>query len=486
MYTKPSRDNLRQLLEHGPEAFLDIVEDLYSTIDFLTDQLQQMSRRVHLLEDQAAKNSNNSSKPPSSDGFKRQRKTKSLRKKSGKKPGGQSGHEGFNLKMIDNPDEVIVHPLERCQYCRQSLKDVSVFNYDNRQVFDLPVMKLFTVEHRVEIKECPCCHKINSAAFPEGITHKTQYGTVIKSLAAYLKNYQLLPYNRIAGLFEDLFGHRISVGAIVNFSRKCYHYLETFEKALKERLINSKLLNLDESGMSVLGLRHWFHVASNSAFTYYYYHRKRGRQAMDEMGILPFFKGIKVHDHFKPYLHYGGLHSFCNAHHLRELSFIHERYGQDWALKMIKLLCRIKEKVDEASKYVKHLDEKSVRNFENEYAQLIKQGYDSNPPESDKSQRKKAGPKKQSPARNLLARLHIFKKEVLAFMYDFDIPFDNNQAERDVRMIKLQQKISGTFRSEEGPDHFCRIRSYISTSQKQKINIFDALQNAFTLQPFIP
>jgi len=356
MYTKPSRNQLRKLLEHDREAFLDIVEDLYSTIDFLTNQLQQMSRRVQLLEDQAAKNSNNSSKPPSSDGFKRQRKTKSLRKKSGKKPGGQAGHKGSNLKMIDNPDDVIVHPIESCQYCRQSLKDVSVFDYDKRQVFDLPVMKLFTVEHRAEIKECPCCHKMNSAAFPVAVTHKTQYGTVIKSFASYLKNYQLLPYDRIAGLFEDLFGHRISVGTIVNFTRKCYQYLETFEETVKEKLINSKILNLDESGMSVLGLRHWFHVASNPAFTYYYYHRKRGREAMDEMGILPFFKGIKVHDHFKPYLHYGGLHSFCNAHHLRELSFIHERYGQEWALDMIKLLCRIKEVTDQASTYTQHLN----------------------------------------------------------------------------------------------------------------------------------
>jgi transposase len=486
MYTKPTRDNLRQLLEHDQEAFLDLVEDLYSTIDFLNNQLQQMSRRVQLLEDQSAKNSNNSSKPPSSDGFKRQRKTKSLRKKSGKKPGGQQGHDGSNLKMTSNPDDIIVHNLEHCQYCQESLKDVSVSDYDKRQVFDLPVMKFFIVEHRAEIKQCPCCHNKSRAAFPKAINHKTQYGTVIQSLATYLKNYQLLPYERISRLFEDLFGHRISVGTIVNFTRKCYRYLESFEKTVKQRLINSKLLNLDESGMSVLGLRHWFHVTSNSAFTYYYYHRKRGRDAMDEMGILPFFKGIKVHDHFKPYLHYGGLHSFCNAHHLRELSFIHERYDQDWALQMIKLLCRIKETVDEASKYVKHLDKKTIRNFENEYIELIRHGYDSNPPEIDKRKLKKRGPKKQSTARNLLDRLHIFRKEVLAFMYDFDIPFDNNQAERDIRMIKLQQKISGTFRSEEGPDYFCRIRSYISTSQKQKINIFDALQNAFSLQPFLP
>lgn len=487
MYTKPTRDTLKKLLEHDQEKFLDIVEDLYTTIDFLNDQLQQMSRRVQLLEEQAAKNSNNSSKPPSSDGFKRQRKTKSLRKKSGKKPGGQPGHEGTNLTMIDNPDDIIIHHLEHCQYCEKSLKDVSILDYDKRQVFDLPVMKFFTVEHRAEVKQCPYCDRKSSAVFPDAITHKTQYGKGIQSFAAYLKNYQLLPYDRISGVFDDLFGHRISAGTIVNFTRRCYQYLEDFEKTVKQKLINSKLINLDESGMSVLGLRHWFHVASNSAFTYYYYHRKRGREAMDEMGILPFFKGIKVHDHFKPYLHYGGLHSFCNAHHLRELTFIHERNDQDWALNMIKLLCRIKEKADEVSIHEKHLDKKTIRNFEKEYAQLIMQGYDSNPLlESDSSKRKRAGPKKQSPARNLLDRLQIFRKEVLAFMYDLDIPFDNNQAERDIRMIKLQQKISGTFRSEEGPNHFCRIRSYISTSQKQNVNIFDALQNVFSLQPFIP
>ena len=319
MYKKPKRDQLRKFLENDPEKFLDLVEELYSTIDFLTDQLQQMTRRVQLLEDQAAKNSNNSSKPPSNDGFKRQRKTKSLREKSGKKPGGQPGHEGSTLKMVDKPDEIVIHSLENCQYCRRSLKEVSVSGYDKRQVFDLPVIKLFTVEHRAEVKQCPHCHKKSSAVFPDDITHKTQYGVVIKTYASYLKNYQLLPYDRISRLFDDLFGHRISVGTIVNFTRKGYQYLEDFEEKVKQRLINSKLINIDESGMSAQGLRHWLHVASNSAFTYYYYHRKRGREAMDKMGILPLFKGIKVHDHFKPYLHYGGPHSFCNAHHLTQV-----------------------------------------------------------------------------------------------------------------------------------------------------------------------
>jgi len=481
---KPSREELRRIAENDIERLINLTDMLYEHNVRAFNEIHLLAARIDYLEKQLAKDSSNSSKPPSSDGFKRQHQTKSMRKKSGKKPGGQPGHKGHTLKMVDEPDEVVRHTLEECPICRLSLKDKKPSDTERRQVYDIPQVAIVVTEHQAEVKECPNCHTKSTATFPDDVSNFTQYGTRIKAYASYLMNYQLLPFDRTAKAFSDLFNHKISTGTLANFKKEAFDNLLPFQKKVKKLLRKSNVINLDETGMKVLKERYWFHVNSNSKLTYFMYDKKRGSEAINKMGILGKFKGTAMHDHFKTYLGYNNCsHAFCNAHHLRELTFVHEQHNHEWADKMIKLLVAIKEVADKASLTAKRMDKRTLKQFQKEYDKILQEGYDKtrvefnmNPPPLYT----------QSKPKNLLDRLKVHSKEVLAFMYDLSIPFDNNQAERDLRMVKLQQKISGTFRSETGPAYFARIRGYISTAQKQKVNILTALEDAFIGKPFIP
>jgi transposase/uncharacterized coiled-coil protein SlyX len=489
---KLSREQIVTLYKAGPEAVVSLVEYLQDTIgvlqnniEILQQNLETVHQRLRAVEQQLQKNSRNSHKPPSSDGF---RKIPKVRKPSGKKPGGQKGHEGTTLQMVATPDRVRVHAVERCRHCGQSLKHRKPIDYERRQVFELPPMKVYVTEHQGEIKRCDRCGKRSAAVFPEGVTHNVQYGPRLRATAVYLKNYGLLPYERTSQLFADLFGIALSVGTLVNIDREARQRLAEVNERIKEGIVDSPVVHFDETGMRIDGKMHWLHVAGTDMLTYYMPHGKRGSQAMDSMGILPRYQGTAVHDEWSSYFNYGCEHGLCNAHHLRELTYVEEQGGQSWAKQMKEFLLEVKGKREERT--AKRFPRKTIRAYEQRYRKIVAMGMAANPPPPEPpvgpNGKKKRGPRKKSDAGNLLARLHKHEKATLAFMYDFTVPFHNNLGERDIRMMKVQQKISGTFRSFEGAVSFCRIRSYISTVRKQGMNVISALQDVFAGHYLLP
>jgi len=443
--------------------------------DAVVDLILQLVDRIEKLEAQLKKNSNNSSKPPSSDGLKRKNKTRSQRKRSGKSPGGQKGHEGKNLEMTDSPDETIVLPVNICSCCGESLINVKAKGFDRRQKSDIPKITIHTTEYQAEIKDCGNCGTRNRADFPEEITHKNQYGNHLRAIAVYFRNYELIPVERSAEIFEDIFGVPLSEGTIVNTTKRCAGSLTGFHDWVLEKLIHSALVHFDETGVNIEGKLHWLHSAGTSLLTSYLVHKKRGSDAFDAMGILPVFKGRAVHDHWQSYFKYDCAHSLCNAHHLRELTFVYEYYKQQWAKKMIDFLCELKENVDRIKMNSPSLESDQIKRYERKYKRILSEGFEANPlPDNYVSG--KRGRKLKGKIISLLERLRDFQKETLAFMYDFNVPFDNNLAERDIRMVKVQQKISGLFRTFCGAEQFCLIRSFISTVKKQNFSVIDALE----------
>lgn len=448
--------------------------------------ITKLEGRIHDLESQLSKNSRNSHMPPSSDKFNKPC-PKSLREKTGRSTGGQEGHKGHTLKMSERPDYIIDHPVARCEKCDRSLKDEPPYDAESRQVFDLPPIKIEVTEHRAEIKTCPRCGHINRAMFPQGVNAPVQYGYGLKSVIIYLRNYQLLPYQRTAELLCDLFNINLSQGTMGNITRSSSDILKQPLKQIADLIAESPIAHFDETGCRVLGKPHWMHVASNLKLTYLEVRQKRGREAIDDIGIFHRFKGRAIHDSFNSYFQYGGLHGLCNAHHLRELTYLHEREDQPWAKQMKDCLRDIKKAVYNAKGTTDHLSRDETMRFETLYRLILEAGcYQNPPPERISRGKNTVGRQKKTKARNLLERFERRKKEILAFMYDFNVPFDNNQAERDIRMAKVQQKISGTFRSEQGAVDFCRIRSYISTARKNSVNTIEAIFNSLIGKPFIP
>lgn len=450
--------------------------------------IHRLVERVQALEDRVAKNSRNSGKPPSSDGLNKPA-PKSRRKRHGRKSGGQLGHVGYTLKAVSKPDYVKVHSVRKCQHCQTSLRKVRVQRYEKRQVFDLPPVCIEVTEHRVEVKQCLCCGKESKGEFPQDVTQPVQYGPEVKSQAVYLNQYQMIPLERVSETFEDFYGHRLAEGTIVETCQVMAERVASVNQAVKKYLTAlAQVVHFDETGLRIDCKLHWLHVACTSLLTYYEVHAKRGQEAMNAVGILPDFCGTAVHDGLKSYWAYDkARHGLCNEHHLRELEFIGERYPQDWVTKFGDLLMEIKTAVDFARETQPCLTEAQLSDFNDRYDELVEQGLMANPPpEQLETTEKKRGPKKQSPPQNLLDRLHDYKSAVLAFMNDFNVPFDNNQAERDIRMMKVKQKVSGCFRSERGAKAFCQIRSYISTARKNKQNVLSALRLAFAKTPFLP
>jgi transposase len=459
-------------------------ERLIAIILELQRQLREQAALIQELRDQLAKNSGNSGKPPSSDGLKKPR-TRSLRKKSGHRSGGQKGHKGYTLKMVERPDHIREHKAALCSQCATDLQSVKPCRYEKRQVFDVPPVRIEVTEHQAEIKQCPACGQQTKADFPADVAQPVQYGPRLKAQASYLNNYQLIPLARTRELLGDFYGHRPSEAFVLDANATLVDQAEPSLTTIKQQLVAAEVAHFDESGLRVEGQLNWLHVVSTNHLTHYAVHPKRGQQGMKAIGILPQFEGRAVHDHWKSYFAFDNCqHALCNAHHLRELQFVVDQYKQNWASEMAQLLLDIKDEVDAVTLDQTSLFPQRLAQFEQRYDELIAQGLKANPPPSDPPPRKR-GRKKQSPPKNLLDRLQQFKPQVLAFMYDFRVPFDNNLAERDVRMVKIKQKVSGAFRTRTGAETFCAIRSYISTARKHRLNVIDAIHDALIGNPFI-
>lgn len=467
----------KQLEEQDKNSLIEIIL-------LLQDHLDELTQRVQKLEDQVSKASHNSSKPPSSDGLAKP-KTQSLRCTEGRPVGGQPGHQGHTLEMVDEPDQIEVHEVTRCPHCTTDLQQVKASDYVRRQVFDVPSVQVEVTEHRAMLKTCPCCHQQSQGSFPETVTQPVQYGPRLKAQASYLNSYHFIPIARTCELLGDFYGHAPAWALVAEANQAVAAGSAPALAEIQQQLCQQKVVHFDETGLRVAGQLQWLHSASTDLLTYFGLHRKRGQVAMQTLGILPNFTGWAVHDHWAAYLIFANCdHAFCNAHHLRELLFIREQYQQLWAADMTRLLLDIKAEVAETVRTAATLSTDRLRHYEQRYDAILQCGFQVNP--SAETTSNKRGRAKQSPPKNLLDRLDKYKANVLAFMYDFDIPFDNNLAERDIRMVKLKQKVSGTFRTLAGAQTFCAIRSYISTVRKQGGNVIAALLDAIQGQPFIP
>ena len=488
-----SKDEILACYAQGEEAVIVLVESLVARINAL-------EKRIEVLENQKSKDSKNSSKPselfggsfprkrraPSGDGF--AKRTKSLRTKSGRKSGGQKDHPGSTLEWCEEVDEVFVYPVVGCKSCGASLENVEVLNLRCSQVHELPPIKLVVHEHQAEEKCCPKCGVLNQGKLPAFVNSLVQYGPGLKGLMVYLMEGQLLPSERARELLKEVIGCEISEATLYNTRLRCYEELAAVEAYIKSGIQVAPVVHFDETGLRVKSKLMWLHVACNGWLTAYFIALKRGQLAMDAIDILPNFEGVSVHDGLASYGKYDSTHALCNAHHLRELRFVVERYEQDWASDMMTLLVEIKTNIAIAQAAEEtSLTPTQIADFERRYREIIEAGLIANPflpIDPDLPTRK--GRRKQTPPKNLLDRLQLHQSAVLLFMYDWRVPFDNNQAERDLRMMKLKQKISGTFRSMEGAQQFCRIRGYISTLRKQGIQVLDALRLVLMETPLFP
>jgi transposase len=437
----------------------------------------RLAREAHLAH--LMKDSRNSSLPPSAD---RRKRTRSLRERSGRKPGGQVGHPGTTLEIVELPDRLVIHSPQTCRLCGSSLAEGEVARTERRQVHDLPPQRIEVTEHQAQTKVCGQCGTHNKGEFPKGVNAPVQYGAGVKSVAAYLLGYQLLPYDRCAEAMADLFGCHVSPGTLATLLKGCAGELVGPEMLIKEGLRQATVIGADETGLRVSQRQDWVHVSSTDELTLLIHDRRRGAPAINGIDILPRFEGVVVHDGFSSYDQYERCrHAQCNAHILRELNYVIETGKAVWAREIKPLLLEIKAAADEAresgrtklpprqkAEFLRRYDE-AVGRAKKLYGKLQRRG------------RAKRRGRAESPiraaGRKLACRLEAKREEVLLFMHDFSIPFDNNQAERDLRMLKVRQKISGCFRTENGAEEFCRLRSYVSTMKKQGHRVMDVIRS---------
>lgn len=453
------------------------------TILLQQEQISTLTNQVQELQARLAKDSHNSHLPPSSDRFARQ--PKSLRKKSGKKPGGQAGHPGTTLKFSQTPDEVIVHAVEHCEHCQQDLRHIAPVAVERRQVVDLPPPRVLVREHQAESKCCPHCQQRTTAPFPADVRAPVQYGASIGARAVYLSQQQLLPFARVCEVMEDLVGVALSEGSLQEVIVRCQQNLGEVEQQIKQALRQAEVFHQDETGLYVCGKRHWMHVTATARLTHYQVHASRGHKALEAIGILPGFTGISIHDGFGSYFLYACEHATCNVHLLRELTYLAEEQGLWWAAKLKALLLDMKTATEQAREQGKlWLDPLEVADWETRFLELLVEGDRAHPRAQAPPGHR--GRVKQSTARNLLDRLRKHQKTVLCFLEDLRVDFDNNQAERDLRMVKVQQKVSGCFRAFTGAQAFARIRGYLSTLRKQGVPLLAALEATLLGHPVLP
>lgn len=468
------------------------VSDLPSVVELL-DRLARVEARIVELEAEnealRAENaelkrrlgvtSRTSSKPPSSD-FPVKPAAKSRREVSGRSPGKQPGDPGFTLRRVAGPDEVVAHRPACCVGCGAGLDAAPVVSVEARQVFDLQPVVMTVTEHRLEHRRCRCGVKTMADA-PAGVGAPAQYGPRVRAIAAYLVGYQHLPLARAAETLADLLGVGMSQGTLVNIVAAAGDALGPFLAAVREAIVAAPVAHFDETGLRVAGTNAWVHSASTGRLSLFTVHPGRGHEAIRAAGVLARFAGIAVHDGFTAYRRYGAAHQLCNAHHLRELAGVLEIDPDRnvWAQQMIRLLCEL----NDLSRYARGKQSDGIAavtldSYRRRYHHILDQAKQANPDPG--------GNRARSSAVNLIARLSGFAADVLRFAHDLRVPFDNSQAERDIRMVKLRQKISGGLRTWQGAHTFCAIRSYLSTTRKHGINALDALTQLHNGQCWLP
>ena len=454
-----------------------------------------LQEELQRLKDLLAQNSQNSSRPPSSDRS-RQRdrprspqtgepspKPKSLRRQSGRKPGGQCGHAGKTLEFCDQPNQIQVHRLQACA-CGEDLSQQPAADFERRQVFDLPPLQLHCTEHRAEIKECPCCQARQRAPFPPQAKAPVQYGRGLMALLSYLYDAQQCSSRRIRQMCAELFGYAVSEATIQDARQEQFQALEPFEQRLVDVLPRQPVLHADETGVLVNKVTHWLHVVATPLLTFFSVQTKRGAEAIALIGIIPRFTGWLMHDFLSSYLGFENcLHTFCKSHLLRELVFLFEEHRQAWAGRLHDLLLQMHQRVQQRKARDAPLGPKELNRWLRRYRRMVGEGRRANPLSREQRQNPRL---KRSKAQNLLHRLQAYDYCILAFLNEFEVPFTNNDAERPLRMVKVRLKVSGCFRTFAGAYRHLRIASYISTLRKHDLPVFDYLFNALHGRPFLP
>jgi transposase len=451
--------------ELSREELVELVKLLVAQNKVLVERLEELERRLGL-------NSHNSSKSPSSDGLSKTSRTRSTRGKSGRPSGGQPGHKGKTLKQVDAPDEIVNHYPEFCIYCTAKLEVSAHEDYRKRQVFDIPKTKMHITEYRAHKRVCPICGKETQASFPVDVQAPVQYGKRVRSLAVYLQHVHFVPEDRLSVLLLDVCGIAITTATLANIGNRAAKEFAPVVAEIERRVAVADVKHLDETGFRIEGKTQWLHVQSTETLTYYRNSPKRGDIPRNVIGTV-------VHDHFKSYytMGQGVKHGLCNTHHLRELQALVDIEKEEWATWMQNLL-RCAHRAVESHKHrgIDHLPEKLYQCFYEHYDNVIAQGLSFHERLPVLERKKGArGKQKKRVGHNLLLRLQSRKEDVLRFMIDFKVPFTNNRAEQDIRMMKVKQKISGGFRSNEGAETFCNIRSVVSTTRKKGLDLFDTL-----------
>ena len=455
------------------------------------DDLEQ---RVAALEAQVRRSSRNSSKPPSSQGYDKPA-PRSLRRPSGRSRGGQDGHDGAGLAQVAAPDEVVVHAPPACAGCGASLLGAPVVSIESRQVFDVAPVALSVVEHRLQHRRCACGITTMARAPARCTRAPAQYGPGVRAVAVYLVSAQHLPYARAAQVMSDLLGAPVSAGSIAAWVADAGRALAapgSFMAAVTAALGGAPVVHADETGLRVDGALAWIHSASTNDLTLYTCHDRRGVEAMNAAGVIGALPpaAVLVHDGWKPYATYEVVHALCNAHHLRELTAITENHrGQaPWAQSMIAFLVEVHHSAGRAKDAGAHcFAPELIATYQTRYAKIIEAGWAVNPDAPRPGAARPSGPRRRAgPAVALLTRLDVQREQVLRFATDFRVPFDNNLAERDIRMVKLRQKISGCLRTHAGATTFAALRSYLSTTAKQHIPAIDALRHLTNGHPWLP
>ena len=434
------------------------------------------------LKRQLGLNSRNSSKPPSSDSPFVKPAPRSLRRKSGRKPGGQPGHPGSTLALVANPDKRLRHEPGPCAACGSDLADAPEVGAQRRQVFDLPPMTVQVTEHQLIARRCACGTTTCGTA-PAGVTAPVQYGPRITAIILYLYVGQFLSKKRTAAALAELFGTPVSEGTVAAMTRRAADGLDDFLGLLRDRIAEAEVAGFDETGLRVAGKLHWVHCARTDKYTLITCHAKRGTKGIDDAGVLKRFRGIAVHDAWAPYDTYTDVdHQLCCAHALRELQAIADTAPAEaewcWAEQAADALVAMQRLVTESvDAGVDAVDVEALEEQIQLYRSAAQIGITQTAARSNTVMKKH-----NALARRLLER----QDDYLRFTTDWRIPADNNGSERDIRMVKLRQKVSGCLRTFTGATQFSAIRSYLSTAAKHGHHFFDTLVMLAEGQPWLP